>query len=71
LPVGWFFNYCNIYNEFNSQSLSTQNSSTPLAIQNIPNLNQKKNKNSGQAVNQVGSKKQWNPVEFMKLYKKF
>jgi hypothetical protein len=34
-------------------------------------MNQKKNKNANQVINASGAKKQWNPVEFLKFYKKF
>jgi hypothetical protein len=43
----------------------------PVNILAIPTLNPKKNKNSSHAISPSGAKKQWNPVEFLKLHKKF
>jgi hypothetical protein len=42
-----------------------------LNVQSAPNLAQKKGKNTNQAVNPATTRKQWNPVEFLKIFKKF
>jgi hypothetical protein len=65
--VGWYFNYCNIYNDYVSKNTGNIN----LSSQTAPNLAQKKGKNANQAANPNSAKKQWNPTEFLKLYKKF
>lgn len=42
-----------------------------VSAQAPPAPNQKKGKNASQVPNPLGGRKHWNPVEFLKLYKKY
>jgi hypothetical protein len=43
-------------------SIVPLNTCSAASILPLPNMNQKKNKNSNQVINASGAKKQWNPV---------
>lgn len=74
LPILWFLNYGNIFNNENKRKYQKK-SPPPSQALNIPppSLNQppKKGKNPNQQLNQNTGKKPWNCPEFIKLYKKF
>ena len=63
LPIGWFLNYCNVYNEMLEEKDFKVKNPT-VAAQPIPNNNKKGKGSNQQQINQNQNqgKKNWNPV---------
>lgn len=75
LPIGWFYNYCNVFDENVEKSSPIYCSKIVKSNNNINALqnalkNAKNNKNNNQN-NQNNTKKVWNTPIFTKLAKKY
>lgn len=70
LPTGWFLNYCDVFSELISHP--AEKVKAPVVSPQLqPNPNKKNKGGYNQQLNQNPGKKNWNPVEFFKLQKKF
>ena len=65
MPVGWFFNYCNIFAD------PLERSQSPPKKVSSPLPNPKANRPSKSNPNNSNTKKQWNGTIFTKIIKKY
>ena len=70
LPIGWFLNYCDVYQELIERE--EEKIKIPV-VSPQPAANPPKKGKGGynQQLNQNSGKKNWNPAEFLKLLKKY